>query len=117
VFASKGLGLDVAGWLAIHGVTELFATVLAGAAGLRVGLALAFPGRMDRMEALAKAGRTGGTVMGGVILMLVFAGLLEGIGRQVIQSEAIRFVIAGATAVFWFGYYYLPRRKRPGPER
>jgi hypothetical protein len=53
-------------------------------------------------------------VMGGVVMMLVFAGLLEGFGRQLVQSEAIRFAIAGATAVFWFGYYYLPRREQAG---
>jgi uncharacterized membrane protein SpoIIM required for sporulation len=115
VYAHHGLGLELAGWLAIHGVTELFATILAGAAGLKIGLAVAFPHQGEaRMDALVRAGRQGGVVMGGVVMMLVFAGLLEGIGRQVVQSETVRFVIAAATAVFWFGYYYLPRRERDG---
>jgi len=115
VYANHGLGLELAGWLAIHGVTELFATVLAGAAGLKIGLAVALPRQgEERMDALVRTGRQGGVVMGGVVMMLIFAGLLEGIGRQVIQSEAIRFSIAAATAVFWFGYYYLPRRERSG---
>ena len=114
VYFNKGLGLDLAGWLAIHGVTELFATVLAGAAGLKIGLAVAFPGQRSRLDALVEAGRAGGVVMGGVVMMLIFAGLLEGFGRQLVQSEAVRFAIAGATAVFWFGYYYLPRRKHSG---
>jgi uncharacterized membrane protein SpoIIM required for sporulation len=77
-------------------------------------LAVAFPGQRDRLDALVEAGRAGGVVMGGVVLMLIFAGLLEGFGRQLVQSEAVRFTIAGATAVFWFGYYYLPRRDRGG---
>src|SRR3546814_2972788 len=37
VFSGKGLGVDFGGWLFIHGTTELFAAVLAGAAGLRIG--------------------------------------------------------------------------------
>ena len=111
VYFNKGLGLDLVGWLAIHGVTELFAITLAGAAGLHIGIHMAFPGRRDRSEALVEAGRTGGVVMAGVVMMLVFAGLLEGIGRQVIVSLPIRISVASATAVFWFGYYYLPRRR------
>ena len=45
---------QLGGWLLIHGVTELFAVTLAGAAGFRIGWALAFPG-----EQIA-AGRGGG---------------------------------------------------------
>ena len=41
----------------IHGVTELFAIILAGAAGFRIGWALAFPGRHARWPPLAEAGR------------------------------------------------------------
>ena len=57
LYASHGLLLPLGGWLLIHGVTELWATVLAGAAGFRIGWALAFPGEQDRMTALAGAGR------------------------------------------------------------
>ncbi len=49
VFAGKGLGLDFGGWLFIHGTTELFAAVLSGAAGLRIGTAVVFPGARGRL--------------------------------------------------------------------
>ena len=39
--------------------------------------------------------------------------LLESFGRQLINSDTIRYTIAATTAVFWLGYFYLPRR-RPG---
>ena len=39
LFAAKGLGFELGGWLLIHGTTELFAIVLAGAAGFRIGCA------------------------------------------------------------------------------
>ena len=44
VFAAKGLGPNVIAWLAIHGTTEIFAICISGAAGVRIGMAIAFPG-------------------------------------------------------------------------
>ena len=58
VFAAKGLGPNFLAWLAIHGTTELFAVMIAGAAGMRIGTAIAFPGGQERMEAVVAAGRT-----------------------------------------------------------
>jgi uncharacterized membrane protein SpoIIM required for sporulation len=110
VFASKGLAFEFTGWLLIHGVTELFAVILAGAAGFRIGLAVAFPGEKTRLDAAAHAGRTAGAAMAGVIIMLMFAGVLEGFGRQLIRDDIIRYSIAAATGVVWFSYFYLPRR-------
>jgi uncharacterized membrane protein SpoIIM required for sporulation len=44
LYHGQGLTLELVGWLAIHGTTELFAILLAGAAGLHIGRAMAFPG-------------------------------------------------------------------------
>jgi hypothetical protein len=51
--------------------------------------------------------------MVGVVLMLFLAGLLEGVGRQLIVSTPIRYSIAGATALLWAAYLFLPRRTEP----
>ena len=67
VFVQHGLGFDLGGWLLIHGVTELFATVLAGAAGVRIGWSLAFPGERTRLESVAAARRQSAVLMGGVL--------------------------------------------------
>lgn len=114
LFASRGLGWQALGWLMIHGVTELFAAIIAGAAGFRIGWALAFPGERTRIEAAAAAGRTAATAVGGVVVMLFVAGLLEGFGRQLINQDAPRFAIAGVSLVIWLAYFYLPRRGRAG---
>ncbi len=114
VFFSKGLGFEFGGWLLIHGVTELFAIILAGAAGLRIGWAVAFPGGASRLEALSGAGRSAGAAMMGVVIMLMLAGLLEGFGRQLIGSDLVRYGIAGATALVWGLYFYAPRPTRAG---
>lgn len=110
VFTGKGLGYDFGGWLFIHGTTELFAAALSGAAGLRIGSAVVFPGARSRLRAASDAGRTAGKVMVGVIIMLLVAGLLEGFGRQLITSTPMRYGIGTVMLCFWLGYYYMPRR-------
>lgn len=112
VFISKGVGFEFGGWLLIHGVTELFAIILAGAAGLKIGWAVAFPGRRSRLDSLSEAGRSSGAAVMGVVIMLMVAGLLEGFGRQLIVDDLTRYAIAAVTAVIWGLYFYAPRPAR-----
>lgn len=114
VFAAKGLGVELGGWLLIHGTTELFAIVIAGAAGFRIGRRIAFPGNEARLTAAAQAGRTAAIATVGVVVMLLVAGGLEGIGRQTINEDLTRYSIAGAMLLLWVGYFYLPRRRLHG---
>jgi uncharacterized membrane protein SpoIIM required for sporulation len=110
VFAAKGLAFNLGGWLAIHGTTELFAISIAGAAGLRIGMAIAFPGRDTRTEAAVSAGRPAALAMAGTVVMLAVAGLLEGIGRQTIVDDTSRYLIGAAMMAGWLAYFYMPRR-------
>jgi len=109
VFVPKGLGVGFTGWLFIHGTTELFAITLSGAAGMRIGTAIAFPGRETRTDAAMRAGRSAAVAMGGTIAMLAVAGLLEGIGRQTVVSDGARYVIGTAMLIGWLTYFYFPR--------
>lgn len=111
VFAPKGLAAGFAAWLSIHGTTEILAILLAGAAGFRIGTVIAFPGRAARMDAAVTAGRSAAIVMIGVVIMLAVAGLLEGIGRQVIRVDDLRLLIGGAMLAGWLVYFYWPRRR------
>ncbi len=113
VYIPHGLGWPFAAWLLIHGTTELFAVTLAGAAGLRIGWRLAFPGVLSRVDAVSAAGRQGALVMCGVIVMLMAAGILEGVGRQVITNDLVRGAIALGALAFWTAYFYRPP-SRPG---
>jgi len=114
VFAAKGLAFNLGGWLAIHGTTELFAIAIAGAAGLRIGMAIAFPGRDTRTESAVRAGRSAALAMAGTVVMLAVAGLLEGIGRQTIVDDFSRYAIGAAMLAGWLTYFYMPRRPRHG---
>jgi uncharacterized membrane protein SpoIIM required for sporulation len=113
LFAAHGLALEAGGWLMIHGVTELFAITLAGAAGFSIGWAVAFPGPRTRLDAAAHAGRRAALVMAGVVVMLFCAGLLEGFARQLIRDDLVRYGVAAASGVFWLTYFYLPRKAAP----
>ncbi len=115
LFFERGLGTHVIGWLMIHGVTELFAIVLAGAAGFMIGGAVAFPGRMSRMASARNAGRRAALIAIGCVVMLFVAALLEGFGRQMINSDVVRYTIAASTLIMWLGYFYLPRQSAEGP--
>jgi uncharacterized membrane protein SpoIIM required for sporulation len=113
LFGQHGLAFGLGGWLFIHGATELFAVTLAGAAGFRIGWTLVFPGERTRMDALSEAGRLAATVMGGVVIMLIVAGMLEGFARQLITNDFARYGVALTTAVVWGAYFYAPRRTEP----
>jgi len=110
LFISRGLGFEAGGWLMIHGTTELFAIVLAGAAGFSIGWAVCFPGERSRLDAAAEAGRRAATAMLGVVVMLFVAGILEGFGRQLIQVDYARYAIAAGMLLAWLAYFYWPRR-------
>jgi uncharacterized membrane protein SpoIIM required for sporulation len=105
LYDSRGLGIDIIGWLMIHGVTEFGAIILCGAAGLMLGYAIAFPGERSRIANLAHHGRRAAIVVMGAVFMLMFAGMLEGFGRQLIFETGTRLTIAGATFLIWVAYF------------
>jgi uncharacterized membrane protein SpoIIM required for sporulation len=111
LFHGQGLTVDFIGWLSIHGTTELFAILLAGGAGLHIGRSMAFPGERSVLQAAGEAGRRAAQVMAGVVLMLVFAAVLEGFGRQLIDNTPGRFTVGGFMLAFWLAYFYAFRRR------
>ena len=109
LFASQGLGVEFAAWLSVHGTTELFGILLAGAAGLHIGRSMAFPGNRTVLEAASASGRRSAVVMIGVVLMMVVAALLEAFPRQLVDGHESRFVIGGTFLLFWLAYFFLYR--------
>lgn len=114
LFAGAGLTLELTAWLSVHGTTELFAILLAGAAGLHVGRAMAFPGDRSILAATASAGRRAATVMAGVVLMLVVAALLEAFPRQLVTGTPDRLLIGGTMLAGWLAYFFAFRRQPAG---
>ncbi len=73
----KGFGGNFWAFVSSHGGIELGAIVLSAAAGLRVGLCLVNPGPWPVRKALALAARESGLIMGGVVVMLALAAMIE----------------------------------------
>ena len=113
LYHDAGLLLPFMAWLGVHGTTELFAILLAGAAGLHIGRRMAFPGQRSVLSAAAEAGQRGAQVMAGVVLMLVFAALLEAFPRQLAGTEA-RAIIGLFMLAGWLAYFYAFRGREQG---
>jgi uncharacterized membrane protein SpoIIM required for sporulation len=112
VYARHDIGVDLYGWLIIHGSTELFAIILGGGAGLHMGAAAAFPQDISRADALRIAGRQAAVVGIGCVVMLFVAGLLEGFARQLVQDTPTRFAIGIFMLLLWLCYFSFAGRKR-----
>jgi uncharacterized membrane protein SpoIIM required for sporulation len=117
LYQSRGLGLEFWAWVLPHGVTELSAVCLCGAAGLVLGNCLVFPGRHTRLQNLAREGRRAALLAVGAVAMFFVAGLIEGVFRQVVHDVAARSLVAGASLLFWAGYFLLAGREREAGDR
>ncbi len=93
-----------------HGVMELTAICLAGGAGLGLGSALLVPGRRTRREALRERGRALLSLVGGSVLLLIVAGLVEGFYSPSGLPAVAKFAFGGGTALLLAAYFGLAGR-------
>jgi uncharacterized membrane protein SpoIIM required for sporulation/uncharacterized RDD family membrane protein YckC len=105
-FANQGLFGYLFNFIVGHGVLELFAIAVAGAAGFLLGWAIIAPGDLSRSEALVIQGRVAVRMVGAVVVMLIVAGLIEGLASASGASFAFRVAVSSASAVF-LGLYLL----------
>jgi hypothetical protein len=112
LYHARGLSVDLWGWLLPHGVTELLAVILCGAAGFLLAHGLVFPGSQTRTDALRERGKLAAVIVIGAVIMLFVAGLIEGIFRQTVTSVPVRYTVAAGTAAWWIFYFgYVGRRR------
>jgi uncharacterized membrane protein SpoIIM required for sporulation len=112
LYQTRGLGWEFWGWILPHGVTELGAVCLCGAAGLALGTGLTFPGPQSRLHNLAARGRRASLLVLGAVGMFLVAGLIEGIFRQTVHSLTVRWLVAAATLACWAVYFIVLGRGR-----
>jgi uncharacterized membrane protein SpoIIM required for sporulation len=105
LYDSRGLGPEFWAWVLPHGVTEITAVCLCGAAGMVLGSAIVFPGRHTRLRNLALKGREVALLGIGAVAMFLLAGLIEGFFRQIVQDVTVRWGLATVTLVFWTWYF------------
>ncbi len=110
LYDSWGLGAEFWAWILPHGVTEIGALCLCGAAGMVIGTSIVFPGRHARLRNLALHGREVALLAMGAVVMLFFAGMIEGFFRQMVQDVGVRWSLAALTLVFWTVYFVMAGR-------
>ncbi len=107
-----GNGTEILQFVAAHGVLELSAIVVAGAAGLRLGSAIVTPGSLSRLDALVAEARPTVRVVLGTAPWLVLAGLVEGWVTRAGIALAPGLVIGlGLAAVYWGMVLWLGRQE------
>jgi len=111
VFVAAGRGGELFGLLVPHGVIELSAVVVAGAAGLRLGWTIIDPGDRRRGEALAEEGRRAVGLVMGAAAMLAVAGTIEGFVTGSALPTPIRIGLGlGVGIAFWLYAWTFGRR-------
>ena len=109
-FAVQGNSRSLWGWIMPHGGVELLAISLAGAAGFLLAKAIYCPGQVRRRTALKQIGRSALVMEIGVMVMLVFAGLIEGFVSPSAIGYPARMAVLGITLTIWTGYFAMAGR-------
>jgi uncharacterized membrane protein SpoIIM required for sporulation/uncharacterized RDD family membrane protein YckC len=101
---AKGSSSALWGWIMPHGGTELLAITLAGGAGFILARAIAAPGELRRGVALRRVAASALTIELGVMVMLVFAGLIEGFVSPSSIGFPARIAVLAASMILWISY-------------
>lgn len=108
---SAGKGDILLGLLTPHGLLELTAVFLAGAAGMRLGWMVIAPGDRPRGQVLAEQGRAVISVALGLVAVLFVSGLIEAFVTPSPLPTAARIGIGVVAEALFLGYViYFGRR-------
>ncbi len=100
-----------------HGVIELTAIVLMGAAGFRLGWSILAPGRLSYRLSIARGAREAGLLALGTVPLFVVAALIEGfVTPAAWLGEDAKLWLGAATGVALLAYLCIPRGRGPEPD-
>jgi uncharacterized membrane protein SpoIIM required for sporulation len=106
-----GMAVPLWSFVVPHGSLELPAIVIAGAAGLRVGKGMLFPGIYRWKDSVAQAGGEAARLVSGVIPMLFVAGCLEGFFSPSAAPVALKFAVGGGLFFLLLLWLFRPIRR------
>jgi uncharacterized membrane protein SpoIIM required for sporulation len=95
-----------------HGIIELTAIFISGAAGLLIAKNMLLPGEHSRKDALICGAKKAVALVPGVVFMLIIAGIIEGFFTPLNITEVSKLIFAALTAVILAVYFSIPYIKR-----
>ncbi len=108
VYAAKGMAGWFWAWILPHGIPEITAICIAGAAGLVIARGLVAPRGLPRSQALRKEAVTAVKLLFGTLALFVLAGFIEGTVSQIHPPKlSVAFKISFALTVGAGVYAYL----------
>jgi len=110
LFDAHGAGTLLWVFVLPHGVLELTAIVISGAAGLVLARAIVAPGRRTRARALREEGRASLSLVAGAGVLLILAGLIEGFVSPARIDPVLKLTFAAAVASLMALYLVFPTR-------
>ncbi|MBR9989235.1 MAG: stage II sporulation protein M, partial [Gemmatimonadetes bacterium] len=113
LFHVQGLSPYLWSFVLPHGIIELTAICIAGGAGLLLGSAFVLPGRRTRRSALVHRARDAVSLLGGTVVLLVLAGLVEGFISPSTLPSAAKLGFGTLMAVILGAYLLLAGRNEP----
>lgn len=91
-----------------HGIIELTAIFISGAAGLIIAKSILLPGEYSRKHSLIKASKKSTSLLIGVILLLIIAGIIEGFYTPLNISAVSKLFFAAISAIILTLYFSIP---------
>lgn len=110
-----GLALPLWSFVSPHGYIELTTIFIAGGAGLKMGYALIAPGFLTRKQALTDAAKVAVQLIGGCVVLLVIAGVIEGFISPSSLPPIAKIGFGFVTGVLLFCYLLLMGRPKEKP--
>ena len=103
-----GNPLDYWSLILPHGIFELTAIFISGAAGLIVAKSILLPGDYLRRHSLVNGAKKAVALMGGVVLLLVIAGIIEGFFTPLAIAPLWKLLFAFITLIVLSVYFAVP---------
>ncbi len=118
LFTATGQWERFWGLILPHGMLELSAVVVAGAAGLRIGWSIIDPGDRPRFHALVDEARRMGSVLVGLVVAFLLAAVVEGFVTGRPWPTSLRVGIGVMVFLLFWGWTFvaIQRLRREGRE-
>lgn len=108
IFYEKGLLVNALGVVFIHGTLEMFAIIVAGAAGFILGTSFILPGTFKRSVSFLRGTKEGIYLVGGLVPVFLLAAFFEGfVTRYTDMPYFIKAIIIVLSLIFIIFYYFI----------